>query len=146
MKRLIIILGVLIGTVWPVAAASAVAPQTLSSVPLIRGAAPYAFTVSSSFTAGAPLLFSNCVTFADVAGTITQQLVSVNVQIGVGYSTTATWYTAAVTDPTRGIFSCLTQIPTSTSQSVYWQCKLTDVNTNIYYYPIQQLAIIQPLP
>jgi len=149
MKKLIIPMMVLLAftaSVVVAATTNSVLPQSLSSVPLIRGAAPYAFTVGTPFTGGASLLFTNCETFADTLGVVTQQLSNVVVEVGVGYTTAATWYPATVNNATNGLFSCLTQIPTNSNQSVYWQVRLTDIHTNVYYYPIQQLAIIPPLP
>jgi hypothetical protein len=124
-------------------AVDAVQPQTLSGATLVRGATSVITTTNTLFVSGATILFTNCVTYSDT-GSTTQGLSSVTVQVGVGSYSSSIWYTATVTDAANGKFTCTAAIPASQDFTL-WQVKLTDVNTNIYYYPAQRLNLISHL-
>ena len=122
---------------WPAPAADAVQPQTVTGVRLLRDATTVALTTNVYFTQGASLLFSNVLCCADATGAVTQGLSQVTVDLAVGNSTTATWYSASVSSTNGGTFNATVILPAY--ESIYWQVRLTDVNTNVYYYGQQTL-------
>ena len=128
-----------------VMAADAVTPQTLSRISWVRGVNSVNATTNTLFTQGASILFTNCTCYSDTAGLTTQGLSSVTVQVGVGNTFTSTWFTATVQDAPNGKFSCVCVLPSGSDLFAYWQVKLTDVNTNIYYYTQQKLNLIAHL-
>lgn len=133
----------ILAAVWPAAAADAVEPQTLNGVSLVRDATTVAITTNIQYTQGASLLFTNIVCYSDAEGTTTQGLDTVTVEVGVGNSTTSTWTTATVTDTDDGTWCATVTLPEFSS--VYWQCRLTDAATNVYYYQQQILQAAEHL-
>lgn len=126
----------------PARAADAVQPQSLSAVNLYRDVTTIDYSSAVHFTQGAPLLFTNMVCWSTASGTnaVKQGLDSVTVQVALSTSstTTGTWQSATVQVASNGTWSATTTNLPAVSV-VYWQCKITDVNTNVYYYQQQMI-------
>lgn len=122
-------------------AADYVQPQAINGASLYREATSIAYTTNVYFTQGASLLFTNMVAYstADLGtNSVVQGLDGVTIQVGVSESATATgvWYTGAAISAAAGTWTAtVTNVPAVSS--VYWQLKLTDASTNVYYYEKQ---------
>lgn len=141
-KSVLSVLSVLLCLCLPARAADAVQPQTLSAVNLYRDVTAIDYSSAVHFTQGAPLLFSNMVCWSTASGTnaVKQGLDSVTVQVALSTSSTTTgaWQTATVQVASNGTwYATTTNLPAVSV--VYWQCKITDVNTNVYYYQQQMI-------
>lgn len=92
-----------------------------------------------SFYRGTTLIFTNCMTFTDTSGVVTQGLANVTVTVTVGNGTTSTDYTANCYDEggdgTTNVFWVTFTVPTNITSSMSVQTTLTDANTNIFVYP-----------
>ena len=124
-------------------ASDAVVPQGITGSKWVRGLNTTITTTSTVFTAGATInLVGNC--YAD-GGSTTQGLAGVTVQIIIaGGSSTGVWYTATVTSAPNGAWTCTASMP-PTGDYAFWQVKLTDVNTNVFYYMPQRFIMIPHL-
>ena len=84
-----------------------------------------------------PLLFTNCVLYADTAGVSTQGLAGVTVSLAVGTTTTNTTTcvtnSAIVTSAPNGRWACTITVPSAPTFSV--EVKITDTNGSAYIYP-----------
>lgn len=120
-----------------------VQPQTLNGVALYRDTTGYNYTTNTHYTRGASLLMTNmaCYATADLgSNSVIQPLTGVTVEVAMStsYSATGTWYAATVQTATNGTWGVsLQEIPDAST--VYWQTRLTDAATNVYYYQIQML-------
>jgi hypothetical protein len=123
-------------------AGDAVEPQSLTTYEMYRDMAT-AYSSATYFTQGASMLFSNLTFYstADLGGSsVIQGLSNVTVEVACAVSSTATgtWYEATVNDATGGTAS-VTIPALPESSTIYWQARLTDESTNIYYYTKMQL-------
>jgi hypothetical protein len=123
--------------------ADAVQPQTLSNLKLYRDVTSINYSTNVHYTQGATLLMTNmqCYSSADLGVSSTVQglsTVTVEVATSTSSSTTGTWINATVLLATNGTY-CVTIPSLPAYSTVYWQCRLTDVNTNIFYYQTQML-------
>ena len=129
---------------FPSSAADAVQPQTLDGVKLYRDVTSIDYSTNTHYTQGASLLMSNmvCYSSADlgVSNSVIQGLSTVTVAVAYSTASTTTgaWNTATVQIATNGTWYInLTNIPSASV--IYWQCRLTDLATNVYYYQQQML-------
>ena len=128
-------------------AADAVQPQTLDGVKLYRDVTSIAYSTNTHFTQGASLLMTNmvCYSTADLgSNSVIQGLSTVTVEVATSTSSssTGTWAEAAVQVASNGTwYLTLTNVPSASA--VYWQTRLTDENTNTYYYQ-QQILYADP--
>ena len=68
--------------------------------------------------------------------------VAVAVATSISSTTTGTWSAAVVQVASNGTWwIALTNLPAA--NTIYWQCRLTDSLTNVYYYQ-QQIIIADP--
>jgi len=74
-------------------------------------------------------------------GFTAQGLDEVAVAVTVGNTTTSTVYSATVLDVTNGTARADVLLPAMSK--AYWQVRITDVNTNVYYYQ-QQIIKAEP--
>jgi hypothetical protein len=119
-------------------AADKVAPQSVTATNL-RATVSNPFTSDTLYTAGSSILFTNCVAYSG-AGTNSakQGLSGVTMKLIVSDGTTTTTNTATAISTNGGTWTATATLPDTTS-SVFWQLKLTDAQTNIYYYGKQIL-------
>lgn len=146
MKRATILTAVLVAmsAVWPAAGADAVEPQSISGLRMLRDVPNVVSTTNIVYVQGASFRFTNCICYADALGVVTQGLDGVTVEVGLGNSTTSTWYTMTVADAANGTWwGDAAELPSFAS--VFWQLRLTDSTsqTNIYYY---QQGILSAAP
>jgi len=120
-----------------------VQPQTLDGVKLYRDVGPVLFTTNITYTQGAPLRLTNVVCYSTAnlgTNSVVQGLdvVTVEAAFSASASTTGSWRTATVTSTNLGKWTfSLTNLPTVSV--IYWQCRITDSQTNRYYYQQQML-------
>jgi hypothetical protein len=124
-------------------AVDSVQPQTLSGVRNLRDQATIAGTTNIALAQGATLRFTNCLAYADATGSVVQGLDGVTCDVGVGSSTTSIWYRVTVQSAAQGKWAGHVTLPRI--ETIYWQLRLTDAATNIYYYPQQSLRAIPTL-
>lgn len=129
------------------AAGDTVAPQTLSGAALYRDTVAIGYSSTTHFTQGAPLMMTGMQCFATAnlgTNSVIQGLsnVTVSVATSVSSTSTGTWSAATVQVSSNGTWwISLTNLPTSST--IYWQCRLTDSLTNVYYYQ-QQIIKADP--
>ena len=120
-----------------------VQPQSLSAVSVYRDASSIAYTTNTYYTQGASLLMTNMIAYstADLGtNSVVQGLSNVTVEVATSLSSssTGTWVTATVLDAEAGTWTVtIPSLPAASA--VYWQLRLTDSATNIYYYEKQIL-------
>lgn len=120
----------------------AVEPQSLDGVELHRGGTEIVATTNTVFTREATILFTNitCYATADLGtNSVLQGLSNVTVEVAMSTSSTSTgvWETASVQVASNGTWQATYTMPDA--NPVYWQVRLTDASTNIYYYTVQKL-------
>lgn len=110
-----------------------VQPQTLDGATLTRAATAISYTTNTQYTGGAPLFFTNLLLLAE--GGATQGLSEVTVELAASASSTSTGvWTEVSVQSTNGLVYGSLDLPTSTGSSIYWQARITDADTNVYYY------------
>jgi hypothetical protein len=126
-----------------VRAADTVVPQALDGGKLYRLTTSIEFSTNAYYAQGASFQFTNMTCYSSGYSTnpTVQGLDGVSVDVAWATSSSATgstWYAGTVQVATSGTWCCtLTNMPASSS--VYWQCRLTDAATNVYYYQQQML-------
>ena len=119
---------------------SSVAPQTLQGISLYRDTAAISYSTNSYYTQGSSILFTNITCYSGTNGSAVQVLSNVTVEVAMSTSpsTTGTWVQASIMNAASNAWKATyTTLPASAT--VYWQTRLTDINTNIYYYQMQML-------
>lgn len=124
-----------------------VQPQTLDGVELYRDVTSIAYSTNVHYTQGATLLMTNmvCYSTADLGtNSVIQGLDAVTVEVATSTSSTTTgsWTSATVQNITNGTWWVIVDAIPSAS-TIYWQCRITDSVTNVYYYQ-QQMLIADP--
>lgn len=146
MKQLIakiLIAGALALPLIALADGDAVEPQKLDGLSLYRDVTSIDYSTNVYYTQGATFLFTNMVLYstADLGtNSVLQGLSNVTVEVAMSTSSssTGTWETASVQVPTNGTWYCIySDVPEVSNP--YWQCRITDASTNVYYYQKQML-------
>ena len=141
MKIIGIIAVVLVGS--GLVMANPIQPQTLNSAKLYRDEVSITYVTNIHFTQSATLLVTNCTLYssADLGTNSTiQGLSNITVEVATSSSSTSTgtWSTATVQIATNGTWWIrLADIPAAST--IYWQCRITDATTNVYYYQQKML-------
>lgn len=119
-------------------AADPVAPQTVAATNL-RATVSVEYTCNTIYTAGSTVLFTNCVAYSG-AGTnsAVQKLNGVTLKLLLSDGTTTSTNTATSVSTNAGTWKATVMLPDNPN-SIYWQLKITDANTNTYYYGKQML-------
>jgi hypothetical protein len=123
------------------AGTNAVQPQVLIDIPLYRDVTSISYSTNLYYTQGASILFSNITCYSTGTNSQVRQglsNVTVEVAMSTASGTTGTWVTATAVNAATGTFK-VTYPALPSASTVYWQTRLTDVNTNIYYYQMQML-------
>ena len=142
MKRLLPILSIL-SILSFCNAADSVVPQSLDGAKLYRDATSVEFSTNAIYAQGASFLFTNMVCYSTAYSTnpTIQKLSGVTVELTWATSSSSTgnvWKAGTVQNASAGTWCCsMTNMPASSA--VYWQCRITDASTNVYYYQQQML-------
>lgn len=143
MKKLLSILSILFILSSAVRAADSVVPQALDGGKLYRLTTSTEFSTNAIFAQGSSFLFTNMVCYSTAYSTnpTVQGLDGVTVEVAwsaASTTTNATWHAATVQVAESGTWCCaMTNMPASST--IYWQARLTDASTNVYYYQLQML-------
>lgn len=112
-----------------------VTPQSIE-VDDLRGKTSIEETTTSKYTQGASILFTNCAAYAgSTTNAARQDLTAVTAELLISSASSGgSVETNAVTaiNATNGTWWAAGTVPAS--DPMYWQLRLTDANTNIYYY------------
>jgi hypothetical protein len=126
-----------------VQASDAVEPASVS-ITSLRGEAITAAS-QSYFMEGSTLRLTNSVLYSGTTTNSARQgLTDVSIELRVGNLTTNVPYSGSVASATNGTWWCDIIVPTNMS-AIYLQVKLTDVYTNVYYYPWKVLNTSEPM-
>lgn len=96
---------------------------------------------------GLPIAFTNCRTFSDSAGAVTQSLAGTILTVVVGQTPRVNVVTGRIDDVTGGLWSATATIPEDMSgDTAMIQVRLLDSSTNaVFYYPPKLITTRDPL-
>jgi hypothetical protein len=140
-KHIVIALAAIVLASVATAQTSSVSPQSLQGIALYRDTAAISYSTNIYYTQGSSILFTNITCYSTgTNASAVQNLSNVTVEVAMSTSpsTTGTWVQASVMNAASNAWKATyTTLPASAT--VYWQTRITDIRTNIYYYQMQML-------